>query len=77
MRQNELKGDEKMQINKLRAKMVERGVNVTELAKRIGADRSSLYRKFANAEKFTVGEAMKLKAALDISDREAIEIFLR
>lgn len=66
-----------MQIMKLKAKMVEQGVNAENLAKNIGVDRSSIYRKFNNAEKITVGEALKIKAFLNISDSEAIEIFLR
>lgn len=66
-----------MQVMKLKAKMVEQGVNVETLAKNIGLDRSSLYRKLNNAEKITVGDALKMKSFLDISDNEAIEIFLR
>ena len=32
-------------INMLKGKIVERGMNVTKLASEIGIDRSSLYRK--------------------------------
>lgn len=65
-----------MDINKLKGKMVERQVNVETLAKMIGAERSSLYRKFNNAEKITVGEAVRIKSALGLSDAEACSIFL-
>jgi predicted DNA-binding transcriptional regulator AlpA len=55
--------------------MVERGLNVETVAAIIGMDRSTLYRKLNNLDQVTVGEAVKLKNALAITDSEAIEIF--
>lgn len=65
-----------MNINKLRGKMVEKGINVERLAELIGVDRSSMYRKFNNFEKVTIGEAVKIQTVLDLSGEEATEIFL-
>lgn len=65
-----------MDINKLKGKLVEKQMNVETLAKTIGVERSSMYRKFNNAEKITIGEALKIKLALGLSDAEASEIFL-
>lgn len=65
-----------MNINKLKGKIVERGTNVEGLAVAIGLDRSSLYRKLNHGEKITIGEAIKIKDALDMTDTEAYEIFL-
>ena len=65
-----------MNVNKLRAKIVERGMNVETLAELINIDRSSLYRKLNNFEKITIGEACKIKAALQMTDEEASIIFL-
>jgi len=65
-----------MDINKLKGKMVALNMNVEQLAKIIKVDRSSLYRKFNNAEKITIGEAIKMKEALHMSSEEACEIFL-
>ena len=65
-----------MKINKLKAKLVEKGLNVEALADAIGIDRSSLYRKLNNFEKITIGEAMKMKDALGMTEAEAIDIFL-
>lgn len=65
-----------MNINKLRGKMVEKGINVERLAELIGVDRSSMYRKFNNFEKVTIGEAIKIQTVLDLSGEEASEIFL-
>lgn len=65
-----------MNINLLKAKLVERSMNVEKLATAISVDRSSLYRKFNNAEKITIGEASKMKEVLNLTDAEAIQIFL-
>jgi DNA-binding phage protein len=63
-----------MNIQKLRGKIVERGMNVETLAKEIGVDRSSMYRKLNNCN-LTVGEVSKIKEALNLSNEEAIDIF--
>lgn len=65
-----------MQLNKLKAKMVEKGINADILADVIGVDRSSMYRKMNNFEKITIGEAKLIKTALEMSDEDAIAIFL-
>lgn len=65
-----------MNINKLRGKIVEKGMNVPELAAKIGVDRSSMYRKLNNFEKITIGEAIKIKDALGLDDGDACDIFL-
>lgn len=65
-----------MNVNKLKGKIVEKEMNVETLAEAIGIDRSSLYRKLNNAEKITIGEALKMKDALKMTDDEAYEIFL-
>ena len=65
-----------MNINKLKGKIVENGMNVETLAGMIGIDGSSLYRKLNNFERITIGEAVKMKDALNLNDAEAYEIFL-
>lgn len=65
-----------MNVNKLKAKIVEKGMNVETLAEMIGIDRSSLYRKLNKSEKITIGEAQKIKDALEMTDDEAYDIFL-
>lgn len=62
-------------VNKLKGKIVEKGMNVETVAKRIDVDRSSMYRKLNNFEKITIGEARKLKDVLELSDEEASAIF--
>jgi plasmid maintenance system antidote protein VapI len=65
-----------MKLNKLKAKIIERGLNVEGLADKIGMERSTLYRKLNNFEKITIGEALKMKEALELTDAEASDIFL-
>jgi predicted transcriptional regulator len=65
-----------MNINKLKAKIVEKNMNVEQLASMINVDRSSLYRKFSNSDKITIGEAQRMKKALCMTDSEAYDIFL-
>lgn len=64
-----------MNIRKLKGKMVEHGYNVENLATKIGVDKSTLYRKLNEGEKFTVGDAQKIKDELNLTDTEAIDIF--
>lgn len=64
-----------MNIPKLRGKMVEVGYSVESLAAKMGIDKSTLYRKLDNGEKFTIGEALEIRAALDLTSDEASAIF--
>ena len=65
-----------MKLNKLKAKIVELGMNVESLADQIGMERSTLYRKLNKFEKITIGEAVRIKDALAMTDAEATDIFL-
>lgn len=65
-----------MKLNKLKARIIEKGMSVEMLADAIGKERSTLYRKLNNFEKITIGEAAKIKVALEMTDADAIDIFL-
>lgn len=65
-----------MNVQKLKGKIVENGMNVERLAEAIGTERSALYRKLNDAEKITIGEAAKIKDVLSLTATEAYEIFL-
>jgi plasmid maintenance system antidote protein VapI len=66
-----------MNIPKLKGKMVECGINPDNMAKIMGIDRSTMYRKLNKAESITCGEAIKMRNILRLSDEEAVIIFLR
>lgn len=63
-----------MNINKLRGKIVERGMNVGMLATRLGIDRATLYRKMKD-ESFTVREAVRIAKELGLTSEEVMAIF--
>lgn len=62
-------------IPKLRGLMVENGVSVELLAKRLGQNRSTVYRKLSNPASITVGDACKISELLELSASELSEIF--
>lgn len=64
-----------MNGNKLKAKIVERGLSVTGFASLINMDRSSLYRKLSNSQRITINEATRIKEALEMTNEEAAAIF--
>lgn len=64
-----------MNLNKLKGKIVENGLNVPKVAEMLGIDPKTLYRRL-NSGKVTVEDAAKMKAFLSITNEEAIEIFL-
>lgn len=66
-----------MNTLKLKGKIVEKGKNISDLAEAVGVNRATFYRKMAaQGETFTIGEAKRIVAALEISKDEANEIFL-
>lgn len=65
-----------MNANKLKAKIVENGLNISKTAELIGVSKSSLYRKLNGSDRLTINEAAKLKNILELTDLEALEIFL-
>ena len=66
-----------LNLNLLRGKMAEKNISKEELAKRIGIDSSTFYRKMkANGNSFTVGQMHKIVAVLNLTHEEAASIFL-
>ena len=65
-----------MDIEKLKAKIVEKNTTVEEVAKAAGMDRSTFYRKMQPENKgFTVGEAKLIAKELEMTGEEASAIF--
>ncbi len=63
-------------INKLKGKIVERGMNVTELAYKVNVDKATMYRKLnVNGESFTIKEADLIAKVLDLTLDEINSIF--
>lgn len=63
-------------INKLKAKLVERSMSVEDLAQKMGINKATLYRKMGNGGVgFTVKDANLIVDILGLSLQEAMEIF--
>ena len=63
-------------VNKLKGKIVEQGMNVEKLAKKIGIDKSTLYRKLQDeGESITIKEASLIIEVLKLTAEEAHSIF--
>lgn len=67
-----------MNVNKLKGKIVENEMNITTLAKRMGIDRATLYRKInRDGETFTIKEVNLIVEILNLTTEEAMEIFFK
>lgn len=63
-------------VNKLRGKMRENDINVTELAVHIGMQPTTLYRRLnGGCEKMYIREANAIAKELGLTAKEATEIF--
>lgn len=63
-----------MNVNKLKAKLVENGLNVETLAKKLGLNPQTVYNKLNN-DGFKMSEARKMGEILNLSSTELCEIF--
>ena len=63
-------------VNKLKGKIVECGLNVAELASRIGIDKATLYRKLnSDGKNLTIKDANLIAKELKLTRDEINEIF--
>lgn len=62
-------------IAKLKGKIAEKGLKQTQLAKMINMDRTTLSRKLRTGEDFSIKEAEKIALVLNLSCKDAINIF--
>lgn len=64
-------------IELLREKMAERRMSPEDMAREMGVDASTIYRKFKNeGVSFTIGQMHKIVDVLHLSREEAASIFL-
>lgn len=62
-------------INKLKAKMVENEINASQLASKLGLDRGTVYRRFNDGENFSIKEASEIARILKLTADEFNDIF--
>ncbi|SCJ86914.1 Helix-turn-helix domain of resolvase [uncultured Eubacterium sp.] len=63
-------------VNKLKGKIVECGMNIEQIAKETGINKSTFYRKMNDkGDSFTISEADMIAKALQLTGREVNDIF--
>lgn len=63
-------------VNKLKGRIVEKGLTIGELASIIGVDKTTIYRKLkGNGDDFSILEADNIAKALSLSSSDATAIF--
>lgn len=62
-------------VLKLKGKMVEKNINAEELAKRIGMDRATFYRRLGKSDDFTIKEVDSIVKVLGLTMDETNAIF--
>ena len=65
-----------MLCNKIRARIVELGMSIPQIASSLGMNRSTMYRKLKDPGRFTVAELRKLVTVLQWSGQEVRDIFM-
>ena len=66
-----------MNANLLKGSIVALGMTQGQAAKLFGMSQNSLSRKMMNKREFTLGETIKIKDVLCLSDQQYYDIFLR
>lgn len=64
-----------IKINRLKAKMVEKGLKAPDVASKLGMNTSTFYRKLKLSGTFTVKEVSCLGSILGLSSEEMMDIF--
>lgn len=63
-------------VNKLKGKIIESGLSVAELAKKIGISESAMYRKMSDGGRtMLIKDANAIVSALKLSSDDAMAIF--
>lgn len=65
-----------MDANKLKTKLSEKGFSISTVANLMNIRGSSLHKKLNGNDSMTVYDAMCLKEILDLTNAEALDIFL-
>lgn len=66
-----------MNVEKLRAKLKEKGITDAQYASALGINISTLYRMYkAGGAKMSVGQVHKTVSFLPLTNEEAVDIFL-
>lgn len=65
-----------LDANSLYQLIIEKGFTINGISDLLKIDHDNIYQKIADVSLLTVGETLLLKSILELSDSEAISIFL-
>lgn len=65
-----------MRANKLKGKIIEKGLSVEYVAEKMGIDKTTFYRKLREFERFTIGDVQQIKDILELNSQETCDIFV-
>lgn len=66
-----------LNILKLKGRIAENDLNITSLAREIGINRDTLYRRLANdGERLTLSDIKKICGVLKINKEDTLDIFM-
>lgn len=65
-----------MRANKLKGKIIEKGLSIEKVAEMIGINKATFYRKLSHFDKFTVGDVLAIKKVLSLTPEEVCLIFI-
>ena len=66
-----------MNVNKLKGKLVEKGLNIKDISKSLGISPSTFYRKISkkDGETFSIKEAKSIISIIELNTKDIQEIF--
>ena len=63
-----------MNVNKLKAKCIEKGINIETLSKNVGIGCSSFYKRLKD-DSFSIKEVRRIATSLELTQMEITDIF--
>lgn len=66
---------QEINVGKLKSKLVEKGISITELGAILGKNRSTVYKKLKGETPITIREARLIAQSLGLSEDEIATIF--
>lgn len=64
-----------MNSRRLKARMIEQGISVEDIGRKMGYSVATAYRKINGSSGLTVKEAIEMAKALNLSDDDILHIF--
>ena len=65
-----------MKLEKLKEKIIEKGLDYNSLTEPLGLDYSTIVKKMSGRTKIKLSEISKLRKILNLTDQEVVKIFI-